>query len=84
MAATRDAIAAGFNVAVPFTGKTLPAGATTAGATRPVLDGDVHDYRPADAAGHFVGLRFKRITSPGAVARLGKAAATGAGFAIGA
>lgn len=84
LAAVRDAIAAGFNVAVPFTGKTLPAGATIAGATRPVLDGDVHDYRPADAAGPFVGLRFKRITSPDAVKRLGRAAATGAGFAIGA
>ncbi len=84
MAATRDAIAAGFNVAVLFTGKTLPDVATIAGATLPVLDGDEHDFRPVDAAGHFVGLRFKRITSPGAVARLGRAAATGAGFAIGA
>lgn len=79
-----DALAAGFNVAVPFQGKTLPA--TYMG--RPVIDGDVHDYRPADGKAPdggpvIVGLRFKRITAPHVVARIGThAARTGAGFAV--
>lgn len=75
----RDAIAAGMNVAVPFTGRTLPAEYLGL----PVIDGDLHDYRPADPSQVIVGLRFKRITSKAVVARVGShAARTGAGFAV--
>ena len=81
----RDALALGWNVAVPFQvkkGRDLPATVTLAGLTLPVFDADLHDFRPADPkGGHVAGLRFKRIT--GAKARaLGAAAATGAGFAL--
>lgn len=84
LAHVADALAAGFNVAVPFQGRTLPAEFMG----RPVIDGDLHDYRPADGRAAdggpvIVGLRFKRITAPHIVARIGSAAArTGAGFAV--
>jgi len=81
----RAALALGWNVAAPFQvkrGKALPARYTIAGADVPVIDGDVHDYRPADPSGVIVGLRFKRITDKARAARLGAAASTGAGFAL--
>jgi hypothetical protein len=75
----REAIHAGMNVAVPFTGRTLPAFYLGL----PVIDGDLHDYRPADPRQVIVGLRFKRITSRAVIARVGEhAARTGAGFAV--
>ena len=79
-----DAIEAGWNVAVPFQGRTLPDAYRLAGARLPVIDGDMHDYRPADPRGPvIVGLRFKRITSRAVIARVGvHAARTGEGFAI--
>lgn len=78
-----DAIARGINIAVPFQGRTLPATVTIGGHTLPVIDGDVHDYRPSDPRGVAVGLRFKRITSRAVVERVGvHAARTGAGFAL--
>lgn len=49
-------IARGRNIAVVFTGG-LPQ--TYRGL--PVVDGDVHDYRPADPAGHVVGLKVKGL-----------------------
>ena len=78
------ALAMGANVAVPFTGRELP----REYMGRPVIDGDLHDYRPADGTAPdggpvIVGLRFKRITAPHVVARIGQhAARTGAGFAV--
>lgn len=51
-------LAAGGTVAVPFAlkkGQPLP----EEWRGFPVLDGDVHDYRPADPGGHVVGLRMK-------------------------
>jgi hypothetical protein len=73
------AIAAGMNVAVPFQGRELPAEFMGL----PVIDGDRHDYRPADPGQVIVGLRFKRITSRAVIARVGAhAARTGAGFAV--
>jgi hypothetical protein len=84
LAHVSDALRAGFNVAVPFQGRQLPAEYLG----RPVIDGDTHDYRPADGTAPdggpvIVGLRFKRITAPHVVARVGAhAARTGAGFAV--
>jgi hypothetical protein len=55
-----DAIKEGLRVAVVFNikkGQPLPA--TFKGFE--VIDGDITDYRPADASGVIVGLRFKRI-----------------------
>jgi len=79
-----DAINAGWNVAVPFQvkkGAALPQSVTLAGLTLPVIDGDVHDFRPADPQRCVVGLRFKRVT--GAKGRaLGARAANGEGFAL--
>lgn len=37
----------------------LPAGFTIGGIVWPVIDGDLHDFRPADARGVIVGLRAK-------------------------
>jgi hypothetical protein len=84
------AIAAGFNVAVPFAvkrGAALPMFARIGQHELPVIDGDLHDYRPADGVANdggpvIVGLRFKRITAPAIVARVGNAAASGAGFVL--
>lgn len=84
LAHVSDALAIGWNVAVPFSGRDLP----REFMGRPVIDGDVHDYRPADGRAAdggpvIVGLRFKRITNPATVARIGiEAARTGAGFAV--
>jgi len=78
-----EALDAGLNVAVPFMGKTLPDRVKLCGRYLDVINGDAHDYRPADPAGVVVGLTFKRITAPAIVARIGTARArTGAGFAI--
>jgi hypothetical protein len=85
-----DAIRAGFNIAAPFAikrGAALPMFATIGGIELPVIDGDVHDYRPADGTANdggpvIVGLRFKRITAPAMVARIGSAAASGRGFVL--
>lgn len=52
----------GLNVAVAFNVKRnhpLPKTFAIAGKVLPVIDGDVHDYRPADKAGCIVGLRAK-------------------------
>jgi len=52
----------GMNIAAVFNvGRTkdLPATFTLAGTTIPVIDGDEHDYRPADKRGVIVGLRAK-------------------------
>ena len=60
--AARRAIDNGMNVAVVFaTNRTaeLPTAFRLVDTTFPVLDGDVHDYRPADKSGHIVGLRAK-------------------------
>lgn len=60
--AARQAIDNGMNVAVVFATKraqALPGAFRLVDTTFPVLDGDVHDYRPADAARHIVGLRAK-------------------------
>lgn len=82
----RDAIERGWNVAAPFMvkrGKALPAAYELAGKTLRVIDGDTHDYRPADESGVIVGLRFKVVTDPARVAKIGKRAArTGEGFAL--
>lgn len=67
LAETNDAAAKlasdnGMNVAVAFhvpRGKPLPSMYPVGGKWLPVLDGDVHDYRPADPRGHVVGLRAK-------------------------
>ena len=80
----RDAIARGWNVAVPVQvkrGQPLPESFTVNGLTLPAIDGDLHDYRPADPRGVFVLLRFKRITGEKAKS-LGAAAASGEGFAL--
>jgi hypothetical protein len=80
----RDAIARGWNVAVPVQvkrGQPLPSTFTVNGLTLPAIDGDLHDYRPADPRGVFVLLRFKRITGEKAKS-LGSAAASGEGFAL--
>lgn len=47
-------LARGSNIAVVFTG-----GLPERYRGRPVIDGDVHDYRPADPAGVVVGLKVK-------------------------
>ena len=49
------AISAGFNVAIPFEGPTLP----TLYNDHPVLNGDTHDLRFKDPAGFVVGLLEK-------------------------
>lgn len=52
----------GMNVAVVFDvtrGHALPEWFDLAGERVPVIDGDVHDYRPADPVGVIVGLRAK-------------------------
>jgi hypothetical protein len=78
-----EALDSGLNVAVPFMGKTLPDRVKLCGRFLDVINGDAHDYRPADPAGVVVGLTFKRITAPAVVARIGSARArTGDGFAI--
>ena len=78
-----EALDMGLNVAVPFMGREVPTRATIHGRTLRVIDGDAHDYRPADPKGVFVGLRFKRITAPAVVARIGAVRArTGEGFAV--
>lgn len=51
----RRAADAGWPVAVVFGGKSLPD--TYMGL--PVIDGDIHDYRPADPKGCIVGLKAK-------------------------
>lgn len=56
------AIANGMNVAAVFNvkrGKALPQGFAINGIVWPVIDGDEHDYRPADGAQVIVGLRAK-------------------------
>ena len=55
----------GLNYAAPFTTKkkqNLPADFTVNGRRFPVLDGDLHDFRPWDDASqtHIIGLRYKR------------------------
>ena len=55
----------GLNYAAPFTTKKkqeLPAEFTVDGRRFPVLDGDVHDFRPWDDSSqtHIIGLRYKR------------------------
>jgi hypothetical protein len=58
----RAALEAGMNVAAVFNvtpKQDLPAAFTIAGAAFPVIDGDVHDYRPIDPRGVIVGLRAK-------------------------
>jgi hypothetical protein len=50
------ALGRGWNVAAVFEG-----GLPTSFMNRPVLDGDEHDYRPADPTGHIVGLKVKGI-----------------------
>jgi hypothetical protein len=53
-----DVLESGGNVAIVFNtlpGQDLP----NYWKNFPVLDGDVTDYRPADSAGHVVGLRYK-------------------------
>ena len=60
--AARLASDAGLNVAVAFhvtRNHPLPASYVIDGKALPVLDGDLHDYRPSDASGHIVGLRAK-------------------------
>jgi hypothetical protein len=52
----------GMNVAVAFNVKRnhpLPKTFAIAGKVLPVIDGDLHDYRPADQSGCIVGLRAK-------------------------
>jgi hypothetical protein len=52
----------GLNVAVAFDvprGKPLPVSYVIEGHAIPVIDGDEHDYRPADPRGVIVGLRAK-------------------------
>lgn len=80
----QEAITDGFNIAVPFQGKTLPDSYQFAGmAVLPVINGDSHDYRPNDPRGVIVGLKFKRITSKHVIARIGsQRAKTGDGFAV--
>jgi hypothetical protein len=56
------AYASGMNVAVVFAtkrGRALPSQFSIGDARVPVIDGDVHDYRPADGHGVVVGLRAK-------------------------
>ena len=55
----------GLNYAAPFTTKknqNLPAEFTVNGRRFPVLDGDLHDFRPWDDSTetHIIGLRYKR------------------------
>ena len=55
----------GLNYAAPFTTKkkqNLPADFTVNGRRFPVLDGDLHDFRPWDDSTetHIIGLRYKR------------------------
>jgi hypothetical protein len=62
--AALEALANGMNVAAVFStrrGQPLPSKFAPKGATLavPVVDGDVHDYRPADPRGVIVGLRAK-------------------------
>jgi hypothetical protein len=84
--ALADAIARGWNVAVPFQvkrGRALPERVTLGEHTLRVIDGDIHDYRPADERGVAVGLRFKRVTDKRKVRQVGAAAAArGDGFAL--
>jgi len=59
------AIENGLNYAAPFTTKRtqdLPADFTIDGRRFPVINGDLHDFRPWDPAGktHIIGLRYKR------------------------
>ena len=60
--AARLALANGMNVAVAFhvtRGHPLPVSFDLDGLSVPVIDGDEHDYRPADPRGCIVGLRAK-------------------------
>lgn len=78
-----EALDSGLNVAVPFMGKALPNRVKLCGRILEVINGDAHDYRPADPVGVVVGLTFKRITAPAVVARIGSdRARSGEGFAI--
>ena len=59
------AVENGLNYAAPFTTKkkqNLPADFTVNGRRFPVLDGDLHDFRPWDDSTetHIIGLRYKR------------------------
>ena len=59
------AVENGLNYAAPFTTKrkqNLPADFTVDGRRFPVLDGDLHDFRPWDDSTktHIIGLRYKR------------------------
>lgn len=56
------ALVNGHNVAAVFSvrrGQPLPASYVIQGYTYPVIDGDEHDFRPADPKGVIVGLRAK-------------------------
>jgi len=56
------ALVNGHNVAAVFNvrrGRPLPVSYVIQGHTYPVIDGDEHDYRPADPRGVIVGLRAK-------------------------
>lgn len=78
-----EALDSGLNIAAPFIGRELPDRVKLCGRLLDVINGDAHDYRPADPAGVIVGLTFKRITAPAVVARIGAhRARTGEGFAI--
>ena len=80
-----DAVSRGWNVAVPVQvrkGQPLPDAFAIDGVQLPAIDGDLHDFRPADPRGVFVLLRFKRITARDKVRALGAAAARGDGFAL--
>lgn len=78
----------GWNVAVPYQvrrGKPLPTQERrlAGGRALRVIDGDLHDFRPADALkSGVVGLRFKLVTAPESRASLGSAASSGEGFAL--
>jgi hypothetical protein len=61
-----ELLRAGENLAVAFTGKTLP---TTAWGYK-VVDGDITDFRPDDGRGVVVGLRAKRVTTGAADANV--------------
>ena len=57
---TLNAVLQGFNVAVVFENK-LPEFFELAGRRLSVIDGDEHDYRPADPKGVVVGLKVKGV-----------------------
>jgi hypothetical protein len=51
----------GRNLAVVFATSDLPDSFTIGGQTLPVINGDEHDYRPADPDGVVVGLKVKGV-----------------------